>query len=283
MPDRHVLYQEAVQTPAADIAFLERVFRKGNAGRFPLSLREDFAGTALLAASWVASRPQRSAVAVDIDAATLAWAERHNRRPLGRAASRLRLLRRDAVSTVTPAADVVVALNFSYFCLKERETLVAYFRTALGSLQPGGVLVLDAFGGPEGMQVLEERRRVGGFTYCWEQEDFDPVSHSLLCHIHFELPRGRTLRRAFTYDWRLWSLPELADALRDAGFQRPDVYLETLDARGRGTGSFRLSRRSEALASFVAYVVASPALSRRSDRRTSARGRSGSPARRSRP
>ena len=256
--DPLLLYQAAVQTPLADIAFIDRVFPMGRSKRRALSLREDFAGTALMAAEWVKSHPRRTAVAIDIDAKTLHWGQVHNRASLGGDAERLSLKRGDVVEARTAPADVVVALNFSYFCLKERDRLVAYFRRARRSLKPNGLLVLDAFGGPEGMEVLEERRRVGSFTYCWEQADFDPVTNDLACHIHFRLRDGRVLKRAFSYDWRLWSLPELADCLRDAGFHQPTAYLETLDSSGRGTGYFRRATRGQPLESFVAYLVARP-------------------------
>ena len=47
--DKHDLYQRSVQDPEIEIAFLQRVYRK-TFGRTPLSLREDFCGTALFCA-----------------------------------------------------------------------------------------------------------------------------------------------------------------------------------------------------------------------------------------
>jgi hypothetical protein len=52
-------------------------------------------------------------------------------------------------------------------------------------------------------------------------------------HIHFELPprsqfnaspRPRHIRSVFTYHWRLWSVPELRDAMLEAGFASVEVY-----------------------------------------------------------
>ena len=45
--DRYHLYSAAVQTTDSEIAFFSRLFRKQN-GRPPVSIREDFCGTALL-------------------------------------------------------------------------------------------------------------------------------------------------------------------------------------------------------------------------------------------
>ena len=45
--ERHWLYQEAVQSPDVHFGFFDRAYRERN-GRLPLSLKEDFCGTALL-------------------------------------------------------------------------------------------------------------------------------------------------------------------------------------------------------------------------------------------
>ena len=58
--DIYDLYQQSVQAPGADIEFFERVYGELN-DRSPLTLREDFAGTALLASEWAASHPERRA------------------------------------------------------------------------------------------------------------------------------------------------------------------------------------------------------------------------------
>src|SRR5687767_10405437 len=134
--DPLLLYQASVQTPRADIEFIDRVFGTRASKRRALSLREDFAGTSLMAAEWVRSHPRRTAVAIEVDAKTLRWAQQHVRARLGVHAGRLRLKRGDVVAARTRPVDVVVALNFSYFCLKERDRLVAYLGRARQSLKP---------------------------------------------------------------------------------------------------------------------------------------------------
>ena len=62
--------------------------------------------------------------------------------------------------------------------------------------------------------------------------------------------------RAFTYDWRLWSLPETRDVLADAGFRKTIVYWEGEDAKGDGDGNFRPAKTAECCATFVAYIAA---------------------------
>src|SRR4051794_32189545 len=75
--DKHALYEASVQDTEADIAFINRVFKKER-GRKPLSLREDFCGTAKLCADWVGSDPARTALGLDLHQPTMDWgAARH--------------------------------------------------------------------------------------------------------------------------------------------------------------------------------------------------------------
>ena len=52
--------------------------------------------------------------------------------------------------------------------------------------------------------------------------------------LHFRIESGGTitdeLLDAFTYEWRLWSVPELRDAMLEAGFASTEVYAKTADA-----------------------------------------------------
>lgn len=253
--DKYALYQEAVQAPDVDIRFFERVHSRLR-GRLPTTMREDFCGTGLLAAEWVRRRPENAAWAVDLDPVPLAWGEAHNRRPLGDAASRLHLIRGDVRTVRVPRCDIAVAMNFSFFCFKDRASLVSYFAGVRKNLGSGGIFFLDTFGGPEAMAVLEESRRVAGFQYVWQQAKYDPISADMLAHIHFRFGDGSQLRRAFSYDWRAWTLPELRDCLADAGFRTTRVFWELTDSRGDGTGTFRESRRATACDAYVCCLAA---------------------------
>ena len=50
--DRYELYQRAVNSPEADIDFLEKAYRHYR-GKDPLHFREDFCGTSALCAEWL--------------------------------------------------------------------------------------------------------------------------------------------------------------------------------------------------------------------------------------
>jgi SAM-dependent methyltransferase len=252
--DRHDLYQRSVQDADVDVALLDRVFRKEN-GRRPLTLREDFCGTALIAATWVRSHRERTALGVDLDEATLSWGREHNLLPLGDAASRVRLVRRNVLDVTQPRVDVVCAFNFSYCVFHERGDLLRYFRAARRSLVPEGCFVLDNHAGPDTLVPTEDDRDVDGFSYVWEQLPTDGLTHRAERRIHFRFPDGSELRDAFRYDWRIWSLVELRDVARDAGFRRTDVYLEHFDEDGEPTTGLRRSTRFEHEDSWTPYLV----------------------------
>ena len=112
--------------------------------------------------------------------------------------------------------------------------------------------------GPDASDLQKEKTKLDGFTYIWDQAEFEPVTSRIVCHIHFKFPDGSKIKRAFTYDWRLWTLPEFREILTEAGFAKVRVYWEGTDDDGEGNGEFtehrdgrtrlcldRLSRRRE--------------------------------------
>jgi hypothetical protein len=151
--------------------------------------------------------------------------------------------------------------------LRTRPELRDYLSTARRSLRAGGLLLLDAFGGTDAQQALVERSRIrasrgpGGeyippFTFEWEQASFNPVDHRLRCWIHFRLGDGRLMRRAFGYDWRMWTLPEIRELMAEAGFRRSRVYLQDWDdAAGRALTTYSPRERFENQSGWLAYVV----------------------------
>ena len=257
--DRYALYQRAVQDPVWEMEFVEQVFRE-RCGRAPCMLREDFCGTALAACEWVRRSPQHRAMGVDLDAGVLAWARAHNvARLKPSAAQRLTLMQADVLTVETPATDVLLAFNFSYWIFKERVTLRRYFERARLHLNPDGLFMLDAYGGYDAFKEMREREDFGNFTYTWDQAEYEPVSGHTICHIHFSFPDGSRLPRAFSYHWRLWTLPELREILGEAGFRKVQVYLEGTDAKtGEGNGIFRPAETAEADPAWIAYLVAEP-------------------------
>ena len=170
---------------------------------------------------------------------------------------RIELIRRNVLTPATARnVDVVLAMNFSYWVFKTRQEMLAYFKTVRGSLSKDGVFMLDHYGGYESQMTQEERRRQKGFTYVWDQDFFDPISFDTVCHIHFEFRDGTRMEKAFTYRWRLWTMPEIRELLTEAGFSRVTVYWEGDDGKGGGDGVFRPRKVGEECAAYVSYIVA---------------------------
>lgn len=256
--DKHVLYQIAVQSPEAEVEFVGRVFKR-RYGRAPRMFREDFCGTALISCAFVKQRSDNHAYAVDLHKPTQDWGLRHNVGKLpSRVAKRVHLITDNVLNVIEPKMDVVGAFNFSYFIFKERRELIGYFEKVRASLQAEGLFFLDAYGGYESQQVMEEETKHGGFSYVWDQASYNPINDHTVCHIHFKFPDGTMIRKAFTYDWRLWTLGGIRDALSDAGFSSSDVYWEGTDDDGEGNGSYRRQVKAENTPGWNAYIVAAP-------------------------
>ncbi len=255
--DKFELYQESVQNPPFEVSLFRRIYRK-HRNKEPLHFREDFCGTALLCCEWVTRVKEGSAVGVDLDGPTLAWGYENNVQQLKSGAHRIRLERRDVLEATDLRADVVGALNFSYFVFKKRGQLRSYFEKVYESLLEDGIFILDLYGGPEAQIIQEETtEQDSGFDYVWDQAHFNPITGETKCYIHFDFPKAKRMKRAFTYDWRLWTLPEVLDLLEDVGFRETHVYWEGTDEdSGSGNGVFRVSTKGDDARSWIAYVAA---------------------------
>ena len=255
--DRHELYEAAVQAVDVEVEFLRDTF-KALRGREPISFREDFCGTASAACEWVrVGKGKRHAIGVDIDADTLEWGRRNRVARLSeRDRARVKLLHDDVRTVTTDPVDILCAFNFSYFCFTTRDELRGYFKRVREALVDDGLFFLDAFGGPESQDVQKEKTKHDGFTYVWDQAEYEPVTGRMVCHIHFKFPDGSKLKRAFSYEWRLWTLPEIRELLDEAGFSKVRVYWEGEDDEGEGNGIYTEHATGVADLAWVAYLVA---------------------------
>ena len=73
---------------------------------------------------------------------------------------------------------------------------------------------------------------------------------------HFHFRDGTKLERAFTYDWRYWTLPELKELLLEAGYRDVQVYWDTSD--NDETEAYKVCRTAENQPGWLAYLVAIP-------------------------
>ncbi|MEM1097976.1 MAG: hypothetical protein AAGH92_04230 [Planctomycetota bacterium] len=253
------LYESAVQQPVAEVLFLERAYRHGRgADAWPRTLREDFAGTSSVAAAWCRTDPDREAIAVESDRPTAAWAGQYHHD-----LDTLYVVDDDVLNIHGPRVDVLAALNFSVLIWHDRPALVRYLKHARRCLRPDGVFVMDLFGGP-GATTIQTEDRPGHddegqpVMYRWEQRAHDPLTGRLDCRIHFRWDQAgsqRELRDAFVYDWRLWTIPELLDAIHEAGFIETNVWADDPQQPGRYAPVSQLDA-SNARSAWVVYLTA---------------------------
>ncbi len=231
---KHDLYELCVLGPEQLVPLLVAIH-----GGEPLTLAEDFAGTAALCDHWAAQSTKHTAIAVDQDPETLAY------HPT------LKHVTKIASSVLDPAlcmrnipkADVLHAGNFSIGYMHSRQDLLAYLRLARQRLAPGGVFLCDIYSGEGSFAPCEIHRehwipdgphKGKRVRYTWEQRDADPTTGMVTNVLHFRVEQAGKIEiefeDAFIYHWRLWSIPELRDAMTEAGFATTHVYNKQPDA-----------------------------------------------------
>lgn len=256
LADRHELYENSVQNAETEVDFVSETFELIRHRKAQL-IREDFCGTASVCAEWVRRDKNNHAIGIDLDADVLQWGREHNLSKLDEEQrQRVTLLTENVLTTQPEKVDAILAMNFSYWYFKTREILRGYFEHVREGLVDDGVFFLDCFGGYEAFQLLEESTEYDNFTYTWDQSEYNPITGDYVCHIHFEFPDGSKIKQAFTYEWRLWTMPELRELLTEAGFKKVTTYWEGSDEDGDGDGNYEATDEGEADAGWVCYIVA---------------------------
>jgi hypothetical protein len=255
--DLHVLYENSVQAVESEIDFADETFtslRKRQAN----FLREDFCGTANTSCEWVRRRAGNYAIGVDLDEPVLQWGREHHVANLAdHERQRIALVRANVIEVETPPQDIVLAMNFSYWIFKERARLRDYFANVHASLGDDGIFFLDCYGGYDASHVMKEHTKYDDYTYTWDQAAYNPITGEILCHIHFKFKDGSRLKRAFTYDWRLWTLPEIREILIEAGFSKVAVYWQGWDEdEEEGNGEFTAVEDADPDAGWISYIGA---------------------------
>jgi SAM-dependent methyltransferase len=254
--DKYELYSQAVQSADVDVALFRKVYRelKKKDARI---LREDFCGTFQLSKEWIKLNPKFSAHAVDLDPEPLSYGlKRYWMKLSDTQKRRLHVHEMNVMDKAVPAADLIVAMNFSYFIFKTRDLMKQYFANVYRSTKKDGVFLLDVFGGSGCFDENEEITSFKKFKYYWHQTNFDPISNRALFHIHFRPNGAKKVERVFSYDWRMWSIPELRDILHEVGFKLTHAYWEGTNKKGGGDGEFRRTNKGEACDSWIAYIAA---------------------------
>ncbi len=254
--DRHKYYEKAVQCVESEIDMVDETYTtlRGVKATF---LREDFCGTGNTSCEWVRRRSTNIAIGLDLDQEVLDWGNNNNVSKLTSGQrQRIHLTNQDVLNASCDPADVILAMNFSYQLFKTRDTLRHYFEQAHMGLAEDGIFFIDAYGGPDSAKELKEKTKNKNFDYYWHQKKYNPITGHMLCHIHFRFKDKSWLKKAFTYDWRLWTLPELQELLTEAGFSKVQVYWEGTDEdTGEGSGEYFPADQGEDDPSWIVYIV----------------------------
>ena len=256
--DKYFYYKESVQDPLGDIRFFRRVY-KSFFKKEPRIFREDFCGTFYIGQHWVKRNIKNQAIVIDKNKEPMEYGRQHHLAHLSDSEkARLSILNKDVLEANLPSAELITVSNFSYFIFKQRAEMLKYFKNVRKALMPKGMFILDAVGGPDCQSLCEERTDHKDFSYYWDQDYFNPITNSAKFYIHFKRKGEKKREKVFSYDWRLWSLPELKDILNSAGFSQVYVYWEGSDKRGNGNGVFRKVKRGDLCETWIAYLVSLP-------------------------
>lgn len=258
-PQKYELYEYSVQTPRlhAETFAMMYVELLGKAAKV---LREDFCGTFAICCSWVKMRKQNISIGLDLDPEPIDYGKRNHLSKLKPSQQkRVLILQKNVQQKTIPKADIVSACNFSFCIFKTRKDLKKYFKAAFDSLNKKGIFVLEMAGGPGMIKTMKEKTEFkhpkhGRYTYIWDQKSFDPITHDAEYAIHFYLKNGIKMKNVFTYDWRLWTIPEITDLMKEVGFKEAHVYWE-LSKDGEGTGEYARQKKGENDYAWVVYVA----------------------------
>jgi len=261
---KYRLYENSVQAPEHDIELFNEMYEdiyKESAGVF----REDFSGTFQLSCEWIKFDKRNTAIAVDLSSEVLEYGIKQNAAKLtADQQARLSIVETNVLTPPARKVDVVAACNFSFYIFKTRLELIRYFKSCHRSFKKNGILILEMAGGPGFIEApFREQRSIKfekgpnkgekWFTYYWQHKTYNPINCEGLYAIHFRMADGTYYRDAFEYDWRVWTIPEVRDCLKEAGFSDSIVYWDTDDDSKEI--SYEKTEKADNDHTWLAYVV----------------------------
>lgn len=254
--DKYHYYLKSVQSPKDDVEFYEKAYHHFNAGKIPVSLREDFCAAFANSCAWVEMDDVKHAFALDIDPEPLDYGrDNYMAKLTADEQERMHVKEMDVLADDAPEADIIAATNFSYFFFKKRQELLHYLTQCHKKLNKGGVMIMDIFGGSDCYEANEHETEYDDYSYFWDQNELNPITNEVTFAIHFKRKGEKKRVNVFTYDWRFWSIAEVRDILEEAGFSQSVVYWEGTDEDGEGNGEFEISTSGEECESWIAYIV----------------------------
>ena len=251
--DKYHFYKQAVQDPVSDLNLFSYIYKRQNKKK-PRVFREDFCGTFYNSWSWVKRDKKNKALVIDKEKEPLEYGKKHHKLD-EEEKSRLKIINKDLLKlgVLKEKADIISVCNFSLFFIHDRKSLIKYFQSVRKSLKKKGMFIFDSFGGPDAEEEGMEKRIFSGFEYYWDQVSFDPCSRIGKYYIHFKI-KNKWKKKVFSYEFRLWTLPELKEALKDAGFKNADIYWDTEDKKK--SYFKKIKACDDSYTTWIAYLVA---------------------------
>lgn len=258
---KYELYEASVQDSKDELKFFQRAY-VNEFGKKPISLREDFCSTFLNSLTWIKMGKDHTSYGVDMNPEPLEYGTKNHLSKLKPEDQvRLTLFNENVLTVKTPSVDLITVSNFSICFLKTRQQMLDYFKSCFHTLHPEGMMIFDLLGGQELPDEQEDKRafKLPDGTkayYFWEHAGYNPITHDAKFYIHYQIKGQKKMNRVFSYDWRMWSLPEFKDILMEAGFRKVDVYWEGDDPDSQeGNGIFRKATKAESCPIWLAYMV----------------------------
>lgn len=229
----HDLYEAAVQDPKQEVDTILHLCEEMHFK--PQRLGEDFCARAKLCSEWVRRDKSYEAIGIDIDDYLVKSA--NVRFGVEGVEHRATAMARDvlAYSDDFKPVDLVHAGNFSWFYMLTRDELYRYLRSVKSRLRPGGVFMLDHFGGyGTACDGRADSKKSGEWLpitgipgyFRFECLHFNPATHYCVYTIDFLMDDGSHKLGAFTYHWRHWSLPEIREAMHEVGFYNIRTFFD---------------------------------------------------------
>jgi len=220
---RHELYQKTVQNPKREVEFYRKIYRM-IFNTVPNHFREDFCGTGRLSCEWVKNNVYNTAVGIDLDEETVNWGRENNINNLPSGSERIELIIQNVLEPFdsNKRFDIICSMNYSHYLLVKRKHLVTYFMNVRANIQKG-LFIMDFFGGSH---IFEEHEHQNQSDYYkFKNEQMNILNNNIICTLNFKT-KEKKLETLFTYNFRIYSLIELKEALEEAGFNRFKIFIK---------------------------------------------------------
>jgi hypothetical protein len=228
-PSKYELYQKSVQNVKKEVEFFKKVFRLIY-NKMPTTFREDFCSTALLSCEWVKGNVLNSAVGIDFDQETLDWGMQNNINNLTTGSDRIKLIKQDVLEQFDPSQkfEIICSLNYSHFLLPTRKQILKYFQNVVLNLESKSVFILDFYGGSHIFSDHKYQHNKSSDFYEFSGKQMNILNNQSKCSLNYKIKKNK-YKPMFSFNFRIYSIIELREALEEAGFNEFKLYIKEMN------------------------------------------------------